>query len=70
MNYRQLYANNKEPDSGLINDQAVKLNNYNASLDYTLIIRRIKFKDSDTGKNLVFLTNHFDLRLIEIAQFY
>ena len=70
MNYRRLYSNNKEPDSGVIYDQAVKLNNHYASLDYPLKIRRIKFKDPDTGKILVFLTNNFDLKAADIAQIY
>jgi hypothetical protein len=70
MNYRRIYSNNKEPDSGVIYDQAVKLNNHYASLDYPLKIRRIKFKDPDTGKILVFLTNNFDLKAADIAQLY
>jgi hypothetical protein len=70
MNYRRLYSNNKEPDSGVIYDQAVKLNNHYASLDYPLKIRRIKFRDPDTGKILVFLTNNFDLKAADIAQLY
>jgi hypothetical protein len=70
MNYCRLYSNNKEPDSGVIYDQAVKLNNHYASLDYPLKIRRIKFKDPDTGKILVFLTNNFDLKAADIAQLY
>ena len=70
MNYRRLYSNKKELDSGVIYDQAVKLNNHYTSLDYPRKIRRIKFKDPDTGKILVFLTNNFDLKAIDIAQLY
>ena len=70
MNYRRLYSNKKEPNNGVIYDQAIKLNNHYASIDYPLKIRRIKFKDPDTGKILVFLTNNFDLKATDIAQLY
>jgi hypothetical protein len=70
MNYRRLYSNNKEPNSSVIYDQVVKLNNHYASLDYSLKIRRIKFKDPDTGKILVLLTNNFDLKATDIALVY
>ena len=33
-------------------------------------MRRIKFKNPDTGKILVFLTNNFDLKATDIAQLY
>ncbi len=70
MNYRCLYFNKKKPDNGVIYDQAVKLNNHFASLDYPLKIRRIKFKDPDTEKIIVFLTNNFYLKATDIAQLY
>src|SRR3954466_9014056 len=33
-------------------------------------MRSIKFKDDQTGKVLIFLTNNFDLKATEIAQLY
>ena len=46
------------------------LNNHYASKYYPEKMRRIKFKDGQTGKVLVFLTNNFYLKATEIAQLY
>jgi IS4 transposase len=35
-----------------------------------LKIRRIKYKDADSGKTLVFLTNNFQIKATDIAQLY
>jgi hypothetical protein len=70
MSYRRLYSHDKYLDAGVIYDQSVKLNNHYASIDYPLKIRRIKYKDAETGKTLIFLTNNFQLKAIDIAQLY
>jgi len=70
MSYRRVYSHEKESGSGVIYDQSVKLNNHYASLDYPLKIRRIKYKDADSGKTLVFLTNNFQIKATDIAQLY
>ena len=70
MNYRRLYSNQKDVASGVLNDQSIELNNYYASIDYPIKMRRIKFKDEETGKILIFLTNNFNLKATEIAQLY
>jgi hypothetical protein len=70
MSYRRLYSHEKEVDSGVIYDQSVKLRNYYASIDYHLKIRRIKYKDLESGKTLIFLTNNFHLKATEVAQLY
>ena len=38
--------------------------------DYPKPLRRVKFKDSETGKVLVFLTNQFELPAVTITQLY
>lgn len=70
MNYRRLYSHPKDMDGGVLYDQSIMLNNYYASKDYPIKMRRIKFKDAQTGKILIFLTNNFDLKATEIAQLY
>lgn len=70
MNYRRLYSHPKETTCGILYDQSIMLNNYYASKDYPEKIRRIKFKDKQTGKVLIFLTNNFYLSATEIAQLY
>ncbi len=70
MSYRRLYSHPKDKSVGVIYDQTVILNNYYASKDYPERMRRIKFKDEETGKVLIFLTNNFHLKATEIAQLY
>jgi hypothetical protein len=70
MNYRRLYSHPKDKNNGVLYDQTVILNNHYASKDYPEKLRRIKFKDEVTGKELVFLSNNFQLKATEIAQLY
>jgi transposase len=70
MNYRRLYSHPKDASKGIIYDQTIVLNNYYASKDYPEKMRRIKFKDSESGKELIFLTNNFQLDAADIAQLY
>jgi hypothetical protein len=70
MNYRRLYSSPKDVAAGIIYDQTIMLNNHYAAKDYPEKLRRIKFRDAQTGKVLVFLTNNFHLAAAEIAQLY
>jgi hypothetical protein len=70
MNYRRLYSRPKDKSAGIIYDQIIMQNNFYASRDYPQKMRRIKFKDAETGKILIFLTNNFNLTANEIAQLY
>lgn len=70
MNYRRLYSHPKDKTKGILFDQTILLNNYYASKDYPEKIRIIKFRDEQTEKELIFLTNNFHLRATEIAQLY
>ena len=70
MNYRRLYSHPKDKTKGILFDQTILLNNYYASKDYPEKIRIIKFRDEQTGKELIFLTNNFHLKATEIAQLY
>ena len=70
MNYRRLYSQQKDIANGVIYDQIIMLNNHYASIYYPIKMRRIKFKDEETGKIFIFLTNNFYLKATEIAQLY
>jgi transposase len=70
MNYRRLYSHPKDKTKGILFDQTILLNNFYASKDYPEKIRIIKFRDEQTGKELIFLTNNFQLKATEIAQLY
>ncbi len=70
MNYRRLYSRKVDKTNGVIYDQTIMLNGYYAVKDYPEKLRRIKFKDEQTGKLLVFLTDNFHLSATGIAQLY
>lgn len=70
MNYRRLYSHPKNKTKGVLYDQTIMLNKHYASKDYPKRIRRIKFRDEETSKDLIFLTNNFHLKATQIAQLY
>ncbi len=70
MNYRRLYSHKADKTKGVIYDQTIMLNGHYAAKDYPEKIRRIKFRDAETGKVLIFLTNNFHLPAKERAQLY
>ena len=70
MSYRRLYSNKKDKSTGVVFDQIIKLNNYYAAKDYPEKMRMIKYKDSITDNDLIFITNNFDLKATEISQLY
>jgi len=59
-----------EKASGLRCDQTIGLKTAKSKRDYPEKLRRIRFIEADTGKSLVFITNHFGLPAITIAQIY
>jgi len=70
MDYRRLYSHAVDKAKDVLCDQTIMLNGYYAAKDYPNKMRRIKFRDEETGKILIFLTNNFHLSAIEIAQLY
>ena len=54
----------------VIADQTIALDGYYTSQDYPAHLRRIRFKDPDTGKTLVFLTNHVTLPALTVCALY
>lgn len=57
-------------DSGLRSDQTVRLSGVKTQYEYTVVLRRITFRDPETGKRFIFLTNNFLLPALTIAQLY
>jgi IS4 transposase len=51
-------------------DQTIVLTGFYSRQDFDTPLRRIRFKDPETGKRLVFLTNNFALPAITIAELY
>ena len=70
MNARRVYSAATVRTTGVMCDQSIRLNGYYVSKDYPEHLRRIRFKDSESGKTLVFLTNNTALPPLIIAALY
>ena len=64
------YSQPVDRSTGLICDQTIVLTGFYSRQDFDTALRRIKFKDPETGKRLVFLTNNFALPAITITELY
>src|ERR671914_1669285 len=64
------YSHKVDKSTGLICDQTVVLTVFYSRKGFDAPLRRVKFKDPQTGKNLVFLTNNFLLPALTITQLY
>ena len=64
------YSHPVDRSTGLICDQTIVLTGFYSRQDFDTPLRRIKFRDPETGKRLVFLTNNFALTAITIADLY
>ena len=70
MDARRVYSAAVDRATGLICDQRVILNGYYSAKNYPEHLRRIRFKDPNSGKTLVFLTNNTTLPALTIAALY
>jgi hypothetical protein len=64
------YSHKVDKTTGLICDQTVVLTVFYSRQGFDAPLRRIKFKDPETQKTLVFLTNNFLLPALTITQLY
>jgi hypothetical protein len=67
---RRLYSAPTNRSTGVVCDQTIALNVYYSRRRYPTHLRRIRFKDAETGKTLVFLTNQTTLPPLTICQLY
>ena len=58
------------PGTGVVSDHIVWLTQPQSAAHYPDRLRRVHYKDPETGKHLVFLTNNFDLPAEVIAALY
>ena len=70
MNARRMYSTKTDRTTGVICDQTICLNGFYVAKDYPEHLRRIRFKDPESGKTLVFLTNNTTLPPLIIAALY
>jgi IS4 transposase len=68
--FERMYSAPVDKSAGVKCDQTIKLCGFYTSKDYPIKMRRVKFYDAETGKTLIFLTNNFDLKALEIATLY
>jgi hypothetical protein len=66
----RLYSNPCNKEIGVMCDQIVVPENYYQKKYYPGKLRRIKYKDSETGRVFVFITNNFILNATDIAMLY
>ena len=68
--FRRLVSRPVDRSTGLICDQVVELTVFYSHQGYPERLRRIRFKDPETAKTLVFLTNNFTLPARTIGALY
>jgi hypothetical protein len=67
---RRLYSHPVDKSTGVVCDQSIILTVSKSAGDYPDKLRRVRYYDAETDKNLVFLTNNFLLPAITITQLY
>jgi hypothetical protein len=70
MDARRVYSSPTQRSTGVICDQRVMLNGFYSAKAYPEHLRRVRFKDPESGKTLVFLTNNTILPALTIAALY
>jgi hypothetical protein len=68
--YQRLYSRPVDKSTGLQCDQTVVLTGFYSQKDYPDKLRRVRYRDPDTQKRFVFLTNNFTLAPLTIARLY
>ena len=68
--FRRLVSRPVDRSTGLICDQSVELTVFYSHRGYPERLRRIRFKDPETAKTLIFLTNNFALPALTIGALY
>jgi hypothetical protein len=69
-NAQRRYSNRVDRSTGLMCDQTIVLTGIYSPQDYQAPLRRIRFRDPETTKSLVFLTNNFTLPALTITELY
>jgi len=70
MDARRVYSRPTDRHTGVVCDQIIALNGFYSTQHYPEHLRRIRFKDPESGKTLVFLTNNTTLPALTICALY
>jgi Domain of unknown function (DUF4372)/Transposase DDE domain len=68
--FRRVYSAPSDREQGIICDQTVALSGFYSQQKYPQHLRRVRFKDPETGKTLIFLTNLFGPPAATICALY
>jgi transposase len=70
MDAHRVYSAPADRSAGVISDQTIAMDGYVTQQHYPAHLRRIRFKDPETGKTLIFLTNQVTLPALTICALY
>ena len=70
MDARRVYSAPTDRSTGVMCDQTIALNGFYSAKAYPEHLRRVRYRDPETGKTLVFLTNNTTLPPLTIAALY
>ena len=70
LNGHRVYSAPTDRTTGVIADQTIALDGPRTSQDYPVHLRRIRFRDTETAKTLIFLTNQTALPASTICDLY
>jgi len=70
MNAQRRYSHPTDRSMGVMFDQTLVLQGYQSAKDYPETFRGIRYKDPETGKRLLFITNNTTLPALSICALY
>ncbi len=70
MDAQRRYSHSVDRSTGLIYDQTLVLQGYQSAQDYPETLRGVRYKDPETGKRLLFITNNTALPALSICALY
>ena len=68
--FERRYSNPVDKTTGVLCDQIIFLTGVQTAEKYPDTLRRIKYRDAETGHVYVFLTNNFDISAYSVALLY
>lgn len=68
--FKRRYSHPVDKTTGLRCDQTIITTGVDTAKDYPIPLRRIRYYDTETDKNLIFITNNFDLPALTIAMLF
>jgi len=70
LNAHRVYSSTTDRTIGVIADQKIALDGHYTRQDYPVHLRRVRFRDPETEKTLVFLTNQTTLPALTVCDLY